>query len=142
MYVHPPTARLCFFLPAPFCAAWNASAIVEDDPILTTFGNEVGVHVESMGKFSYQKAFRLRNDLKTFPIHTAVITVDEGKVGKGERATVFGGWGCRTGGGGRRVTQRQKRWNSKENNKGGREVCSCERADREGGGRERTADDS
>eukprot|EP00903_Cladosiphon_okamuranus_P012007 g11274.t1 len=60
--------------------SWNASAIVEHDPILTTFGNEVGVHVESMGKFSYQKAFRLRNDLKTFPIHTAVISVDEGEV--------------------------------------------------------------
>lgn len=82
----PPLLIWC-----PFRAAWNASAVVEDDPILITFGNEVGVHVESMGKFSYQKAFRLRNDLKTFPIHTAVISVDEGEVGNEEGTLgVFG----------------------------------------------------
>lgn len=60
--------------------AWNNSVVEEDDPILETFGREVGVHVESMGKFSYQKAFRLRGDLKTFPIHTAIISVDKGEV--------------------------------------------------------------
>lgn len=81
-------------------AAWNAT-VVENDPILTTFGTEVGVHVESMGKFSYQKAFRLRGDLKTFPIHTAVITVDEGEVSNNGKHGLLIGWfrglegGCR-----------------------------------------------
>ncbi|CAM9886257.1 unnamed protein product, partial [Ectocarpus sp. 4 AP-2014] len=60
--------------------SWNASRVTEDDPILTTFGTEVGVHVESMGKYSFQKAFRLRQEEKTFPLHTAIISVDEGEV--------------------------------------------------------------
>lgn len=51
------------------------------DPILTTFGNDVGVHVESNGKFSYQKAFRRLDRERTFPVFTAIITVDEGEVG-------------------------------------------------------------
>lgn len=69
---------LCSGLLLP--AAWNASRAIEDDPILTTFGTEVGVHVESMGKYSFQKAFRLRQEEKTFPLHTAIISVDEGEV--------------------------------------------------------------
>ncbi|CAB1099068.1 unnamed protein product [Ectocarpus sp. CCAP 1310/34] len=60
--------------------SWNASRVIEDDPILTTFGTEVGVHVESMGKYSFQKAFRLRQEEKTFPLHTAIISVEEGEV--------------------------------------------------------------
>lgn len=61
---------------------------MDDDPIMVTFGQEVGVHVESMGKFSYQKAFRLHKDAedpdesKTFPLHTAIIAVDKGEVRK------------------------------------------------------------
>eukprot|EP00904_Undaria_pinnatifida_P009121 jgi/Undpi1/5339/HiC_scaffold_2.g00620.m1 len=53
---------------------------VKGYPILTTFGEEVGVHVESMGKYSFQKGFRLNRQLRTFPIHTAIITVDQGEV--------------------------------------------------------------
>ncbi|CAN0422015.1 unnamed protein product, partial [Laminaria digitata] len=59
--------------------AWNSSTLLLD-PILTTFGAEVGVHVESMGKYSFQKGFRLSGEGKTFPIHTAIITVDQGEV--------------------------------------------------------------
>ena len=58
------------------------------DPILTTFGEKVGVHVESMGKYSFQKGFRLREENKenkTSPIHTAIITVDEGEVRRGSQ---------------------------------------------------------
>lgn len=78
---------VCGFL----SAAWNASRVIEDDPILTTFGTEVGVHVESMGKYSFQKAFRLREEYKTFPIHTAIISVDEGEVRGEERYVPKGG---------------------------------------------------
>ncbi|CAM9118509.1 unnamed protein product [Pylaiella littoralis] len=60
--------------------SWNNSAVTQQDPILTTFGTEVGVHVESMGKYSFQRAFRLHEERKTFPIHTAIINVEQGEV--------------------------------------------------------------
>lgn len=59
--------------------SWNSSTIILD-PLLTTFGTEVGVHVESLGKYSFQKAFRKADEEKTFPLHTAIIDVDQGEV--------------------------------------------------------------
>ncbi|CAM9927496.1 unnamed protein product [Ascophyllum nodosum] len=59
--------------------SWNSSTN-SLDPIVTTFGTEVGVHVESLGKYSFQKAFRLKSENKTFPLHTAIIAVHKGEV--------------------------------------------------------------
>jgi hypothetical protein len=60
-------------------APWTDTT-TQSDALLSKYGDNIGIHVESAGVISYQKRFRSGPEGRTFSIFTAIINVDRGHV--------------------------------------------------------------
>ena len=59
--------------------SWQGQTAGADD-LISSYGNDIAFHVESMGMVSFQKRYRDVGASHTFPLYTAIINVDRGTV--------------------------------------------------------------